>query len=82
MLLTRSSALADAGSRAFGVMDPGGEGCTGASSGVDIFESVAAGSQSSMVLISLSRASSSSSSSSALLRQMFSIFASLRGPHL
>jgi hypothetical protein len=77
MLLTRSSASADAGSRAFGVVDPSGEGCAGASIGVDSFESVAAESQSSMVRRSLAWASSS-----ALLRHMFSIFASLRGPHL
>jgi hypothetical protein len=76
MLLTRSSASADAGSRAFGV-DPSGEGCAGASIGVDSFESAAAESQSSMVRRSLAWASSS-----ALLRHMFSIFASLRGPHL
>jgi len=52
MLLTRSSASADAGSRGFGVIDPGVEGGTGASSGVDTFESVAAGSQFSRARIS------------------------------
>jgi len=44
MLLTRSSASDDRGSRACGVIDPDGEGGAGASSGVDSFESVAAGS--------------------------------------
>ena len=77
MLLTRSSASADAGSRAFGVDDPSGEGCTGGSIGVDNFESAAAESQSSRARRSLAWASSS-----ALLRHMFSILASLRGPHL
>jgi len=77
MLLTRSSASPDTGSRAFGVIDPGGESGDGASSGVDSFESVADGSQSSMCRFSFAWASSS-----ALLRHMLSIFANLRGPHL
>jgi hypothetical protein len=52
MLLTRSSASDDRGSRACGVIDPDGEGGAGASSGVDSFESVAACSQSSILRFS------------------------------
>jgi hypothetical protein len=55
MLLTRSSASDDRGSRACGVIDPdgeGGAGGAGASSGVDSFESVAACSQSSILRFS------------------------------
>jgi len=74
MLLTRSSASAEVGSRGFEVVDSGGVSGTGASSGVVIFESVAP--------FSMARTSLFLASSSALFRQMFSIFANLRGPHL